>query len=245
MPTFLSFSNSSDKHVLFGEDVGLRIDAHLHINHQLTAEQKAELEKERKRLQPYIDTVFEAAACRAEHFGLTYRQLKAQQDVADYLCDYELRQLDALSRPFRDQLGQFIKGGAGQLMQGLVLSRALRLSAARTASVVQGAAVLLRQVPTKIPFAAPMAGRLERAGTSLFQVNDKLAALEAERSTLANREYQAKVELREAMQQMNGRLRSHFPQAFIESLYPQPVKAKRTKAAAAPAEPAESAQTAA
>lgn len=219
---FLSFSASTHRHIDWADAILAVMAAHQTTNYLLTPEQKALLAEEEKLLSPFVDRLRQEEERRKTLHSATLRQVRAERRVADYICDTTVVEADSRLRPFREDIGHFLPGGFARLYQGVSLSRLLRAGAERTASILISAADVLGGLPAdRFPFAGELSSRIGRAASQLSAVNDRYEQAIQERASLAVRQHRGEVDLREALQQMNGRLRSRFTQSFIESLYPQ------------------------
>lgn len=218
---FLSFKASTERHIDWAEDILSSMVAHQRVNYRLTEEQLRVLAEEEKQLRPWVTKLKADEEIRKSDLGESLRGFRAERRVADYLCDLAVVEADSRLRPYRAEVGRFLPGGFTQIFQGMTLSRLLSAGAERTASIVQHSADLLSNLrTTQLTFIPEIAAQLERAGKQLAEVNVRIEEVVSRRVSHSARMHRGEVELREALQQMNGRLRSHFTQDFIESLYP-------------------------
>lgn len=218
---FLSFRASSERHINWALDILTSMGAHQSQNQHLSEQQKKVLEREAGLVRQIVDQLQAAVDERDIKLSAKLRELRAQRRVADYVCDSAVREVDGRLRPHREEIGLFLPGGFSGLFQGISLYRVLNSGAERTAGLLLAAATTLDDLPhEKFPFAPELASSLRAAGSQLRALNEEYNDTNSQRLTFSNRLHRGEVELREALQQMNGRLRSDFPQAFIESLYP-------------------------
>ena len=101
------------------------------------------------------------------------------------------------------------------------LSRVLRAGHEKTVEHAERAASALRSLPDKIPGTHPLAESLDQAADTLRTFNKAADTLEEQRHPLRAAVNKAIFDLRESLDQIDGRLRTHFSQAFIDSLYPE------------------------
>ncbi len=157
----------------------------------------------------------------------------AEQRVANFLCDRALRDAEAGVRPHRQSLDQAVPGFWGRLLSNGTLSALLRAGHERTVAACEAAASTLRSAPTFAGNFAPLADALDKAAVLLDGLNQKLTtAIEPQRLPLKSDVLRTTAELRKFLDQMDGRLRSHFPQDFIDSLYPELDNGRPAKAPA-------------
>lgn len=230
---FLPITSSGARHETWLLEIFASMASHRQHNYLLSPAQKQRLGTEETMLRGKLDAVLKADSSYQAFLRRTLLQLRADKRVADYVCDVAIKQAEAAVRPFRKELQTHVPGGTSQILGGLSLSRALRAGAARTAKVVLSAADVMRSLPPQFEFASRTAEQLDRAGSLLKGFVDCGAAMETERLPLKLALHRAKVDLREALEQMNGRLRQDFDAEFIESLYPV---LQRTRSSAADAD---------
>lgn len=205
----------------------------------LKPEQQAALADEMGRLAPFLDRMDATYNPYRDFLSGAFVEIRALERVGDYLCDAGQTDLNAALSASKDEVARLIQGGVKTIQGGLVLSRVLRAGRDMTAGLAKGAATLLRILPeTKFPAIPALATRLERAGTLLegFLLREK-SEIESQRPLLRANVRAAINDLHEALAQMNGRLRTHFSDAFIDSLYPE-LKDRGSKIADAPEEDA-------
>lgn len=128
-------------------------------------------------------------------------------------------------RPYRAEIAKALDGGFARIFGNLPLSRVLRVGHEKTARLAMGAASALGTLPASIPGASALAARLEKVGTQLKGlVDEQVSVIEPKRRPLKIEVEKAVMALREGLEKMDARLRAHFPEAFIESLYPELTK---------------------
>ena len=80
---------------------------------------------------------------------------------------------------------------------------------------------MIRVLPTRIPGTVTLADLLDEAADLLRGFMAEAATVEDQRAPLRAAVQKAIYELREELDQMDGRLRSFFSADFIDSLYPE------------------------
>lgn len=198
------------------------MEAHQEVNYLLTREQKKALHAEAATVRAALTALEKAVVPYRTHIEQALVGIRARQRVGDYLVDTALRQADGSLRPHQADLDAAVPGGFSRVFSGLALSKALAQGYDRTAALSLAGAAALRSLPASVPGTGPLADALERAGELLAGFNKTRAEeIESERLPLKGAVERALFALREALEQADGRLRSHFPQSFIESLYPE------------------------
>lgn len=219
---FLGFGASSERHVNWAEEILSSMDAHQSQNYLLDDEQQRLLGKEIQELRRVVNGLKSTVEERDRKLVERLRVLRAHQRVADFICDSTVLEVDSGLRPHRKQVGVYLPGGFNNLYRGATLSRVLKAGTAATVDFLRDAAEVLEGLPQdKFHFANKFAARLNRASEQLDALNKDYEEVAATRLSYSTRLQRGEVELREALQQMNGRLRSYFTQGFIESLYPR------------------------
>lgn len=152
--------------------------------------------------------------------------MQASKRVANFLCDEVWREADGALRHARQDLERAVPGFWARFTSGLPLSRVLRSGHEATVRVVRRTAAALEALPPERFGAAPAIasafdGAADRLGALLRKEDDEIDPLRFPLRAAVEGEIGR---LREHMEQMNGRLRSHLSAAFIESLYPELAK---------------------
>jgi len=213
---------SGRAHVCWADQILATVDAQGRINTLLDQTQRDVLKKEGAVIVVLRDKLGGAVAAYAAFNDGAYTVVRAEIRVADYLCDQAQKAMDGGLRPHVETVERALPGGLGRIRSELRLSEILRAGAERTAQVAVDAAVLLRGLPASIPGTAPLADALESAGGMLAKLLEKKRReIDPRRLPLRSAVEKGIFELREALDQMDGRLRTHFTDAFIESLYPE------------------------
>lgn len=221
---------SGTAHLQWAAQILATIEAHLEENTQLRDEQRQALADEHERLQRAFDKLEAAVVPYRQFVERGLLKIAARQRVANYLCDDGQRRADGELRPYRHDLDSFLPGGFKGLFP-MRLSDVLRAGHVRSAHLALQMGFRLESLPARIRPAAEIGAQLLAAGK-------RLQDLILERERLANKQQaplrvaveRAVNELRETLRQMDGRLRSHFFQPFIDSLYPE-INKRRSRAA--------------
>ncbi len=217
----LSRGASGSRHVRWSLEILASLDAHRVANYALTTHQQNALAAEKQRLEPIIAALRSAVGPYRDFVEQSHVSIRAKQRVANYLCDEAQRSADGTLRPHRREIDTIIPGGYAAILSKLPLSRVLRIGHEKTAHLAEVAASTLRTLPSKIPGTGPLADALEKAASLLRDFIDDGETLEAQRHPLRAAVHKAVYALREELDQMDGRLRSHFTADFIDSLYPE------------------------
>jgi hypothetical protein len=217
----LARTASGARHLRWGLEIAATMRAHLQYNERLSsAAQRPPLGAELALLDTQLGLLEGAVLPYQRFIQQAHLEVRAKQRVADYLCDEAQRDADSSLRRHRSVVDQKIKGGFGAIWSKAPMSRVLKAGRQATAQFALQAATLIQTLPETLQ-AAPLAAALERAGKMLDGFNKESEALEAERGPLRAAVEKQVAALRELLEQVDGRLRTHFPQAFIDSLYPE------------------------
>lgn len=216
----LSRAASGARHHRWGLEILASMEAHREANYLLTQEQIDALMAEKTRLEGRLTALGSALAPYRYFIEHAHVGIRAKQRIANFLCDEAQRAADGTLRPHRRDIDGIIHGGYGVILSKLPLSRVLRLGHESTAHKAEVAASVIRTLPSKIPGTVALADGLEKAAQLLRSFIGEGAAVETQRYPLRSAVNKAIYELREELDQIDGRLRSHFSEAFIDSLYP-------------------------
>jgi hypothetical protein len=217
----LSRSASGARHLRWAREILATQKAQLDVNKRLTADQKTALDAEIKRIEPRILALSAAVAPYREFVDNAHVAVRAKQRVANFLCDEAQRQADAELRPHRRDIAAIIPGGHTAILAKTPLSRVLRVGHEKTVEFADRAANMIRALPPRISGTTALADLLEGAADLLMGFLVESQGIEALRAPLRAAVQKATYELREELDQMDGRLRSYFSADFIDSLYPE------------------------
>jgi len=220
----LSRTASGTRHLRWAREVLATLRAHHDANTALSVDQKKTLADEVSRVEPRVHTLECAVVPYRDFIDRAHVDIRARQRVADYLCDDAQRQADGALKPHRAEIASVLPGGYSAILSNQRLSVVLKAGRQKTVKLARTAASILRTLPPKIPGTAPLADALDQAAGLLDQFNQTAETIEAQRLPLKSAVQKAIIELREELDQMDGRLRSHFSQLFIDSLYPELAK---------------------
>ncbi|UQA56241.1 hypothetical protein [Polyangium aurulentum] len=217
----LSRSASGARHVRWAREILGTLRAHHQVNELLSTDQKNALSAEIGKLEPRIQALVGSVGPYRDFVEHAHVDVRARQRVANYLCDEAQRAADGALRPHRKEIDSILPGGYAAILSKTTLSRVLRAGHEKTVEFADRAASMLRSLPAKVPGTAPLADALDKAAGMLRGFNEQAVGLEAQRQPLRSAMTKAIFELREELDQMDGRLRSHFSPMFIDSLYPE------------------------
>lgn len=217
----LSRAASGGRHLRWGREILATQKAQLEVNERLTAAQKTALDSEIKRIEPRIQALANAVTPYREFVEHAHVAVRAKQRVANYLCDEAQREADAGLRPHRRDIASIIPGGHTAILAKVPLSRVLRVGHEKTIEYAERAASMIRTLPPRIPGTVAIADALDAGADMLRNFMSEAATVETQRAPLRSAVQKATYELREELDQMDGRLRSFFSAEFIDSLYPE------------------------
>lgn len=218
----LARSASGTRHVRWSREILASLHAHHAVNEPLSEDQKKALAAEIGRLAPRVQSLAESVGLYRSFIDHAHVDIRARQRVANYLCDEAQRTADGALRPHRKEIDDILPGGGyATILSKVSLSRVLRAGNDKTVTFAERAAGAIRSLPAKIPGTGPLADALYQAAELLRGFNKQSVALEDQRQPLRSSVQRNIFELREELDQMDGRLRTHFSQNFIDSLYPE------------------------
>lgn len=217
----LSRAASGARHHRWATEILGAIDAHREVNYLLSADQVAVLAAEKTKIEGRLTALHNAVVPYRNFIDQAHVQIRAKQRIANYLCDEAQRNADGALRPHRREIDTIIPGGYATILSNTQLSRIVRMGHEKTAQMAEIAASAIRTLPSKIPGTAALADSLEKAAALLQGFVKDGETVETQRYPLRAAVNKAIYELREELDQMDGRLRSHFSAAFIDSLYPE------------------------
>jgi hypothetical protein len=220
----LSRAASGARHYRWGTEILAAMDAHREANYLLTPQQIDALGAEKTRVEARLTALSHAVVPYRDFIDHAHVQIRAKQRIANFLCDEAQRTADGTLRPHRRDIESIIPGGYGAILSSIPLSRVLRLGHEKTANMAEVAASAIRTLPSKISGTGALADALDKAASLLRDFVKEGELVEAQRYPLRSAVNKAIYELREELDQMDGRLRSHFSAAFIDSLYPDLVR---------------------
>jgi len=220
MASKLSRSASGTRHRRWFREIRGTVRSHLQHNYLLSDGQKKALGDEVLLLDAGLAKLTAAVDPYRDFIDQAHVQVRCDQRVADFLCDEAQREADGSMRPRRKDIDAILPGGFSALFLKLPLSRILQAGRQKTVSAAEQVAGHLRTLAKTIPAAGPCADALDKASVLLRSFNQAHVDLETQRVPLRSAVQAAIFEVRETLDQMDGRLRSHFSQDFIDSLYP-------------------------
>lgn len=234
---------SGTQHVRWGQAIADTMQAHVDIAreggdlHRLTPEQLAALAAELQIVDTALIALREVVTPYRAFIETAFGKVRARQRVADFLCDTAQTEAEGQLAKNPD-LGRFVTGGIKAIREGLALSQVVRAGRAVTVRLTVGAAALVKALPASVFSGAPaLADRLTGAGRLLERyLDEELKEIEPKRKPLRAAMTVAIGNFRETLEQSDGRLRSHFSAAFIDSLYPRLAERGRVVADSGPEE---------
>lgn len=224
MATKLSKDASGLRHVRWAREIVATARAHQQNNYLLTPAQKTALDAEIAIVQPLLDELVARVEPYRAFIEHAYVDIRAKQRVADFLCDEAQREADGRLRPRRKDIDEALKGSGGfsAILSKSPLSRVLRAGREKTVQFARTAATLIASLPASIPATAELSGALTKAADMLHGFHkEQDEQIDPQRVPLRAAVVKAVYELREGLEKMDGRLRTHFSQDFIDSLYPE------------------------
>lgn len=220
----LAKTASGARHLRWVKRIVATVHAHQKHNYLLTPDQQNALTTELATLTPLVTTLADAVAPYRAFVEEAYLDVHAAQTVADYLCDEGQRNAHGRLSPRRAELDKFFKaqGGFAAIFSKKPLSRVLRAGREATEAMARTAGILIGTIPSNIVDAQEVSAALIKAA-DLFKgfLTEEKDVIDPKRTPLKLAVNTAVFHLREGLDQMDGRLRTHFPDAFIDSLYPE------------------------
>lgn len=229
MAQMIDLNVSGTKQVQWGEEIAAALTAHLEHNPLLTEVQRQALGEELPVVRAKVDALAAASTPYAAFLSKGHVKINAEQRVVNYVGDVVLQEAVALVRGRRAEAEKAVPGILSRITSGQTLSRALTAGHETFVNMLRAAADELSLLPAGFGFAANSATALDETANRLDTLNKRRRAqIEAQRAPLRTAVQKASLELRETLYQVNGRLRTHFTDAFIDSLYPRLDRKGRT-----------------
>lgn len=218
----LSKSASGSRHLRWAREILATCRAHLKHNYLLTKPQKAALEAEVKKLEKLVNALVGPVEAYRNFIDHAYVDLRANQRVGDFLCDEGERDAHGALGRWKKDIDAATPAGFASIFSKNSLSRVLRAGREKTVEFAETAAHRIRALPSSISGTSDLADALEKAAGVLKGFNrEQTDVVDPQRSPLKSDVQKAVFDLREGLEQIDGRLRSHFSQDFIDSLYPE------------------------
>ena len=212
---------SGGRHLQWALEIQATMEAHLAINDTFTEGQRQALEAEAAVLSERIEALGEAVEVYQTFLNTAYRAIRSKQRVADFLCDKAMIETQARLKPRQVDINDILPGGFARIFSGLSLSRILNSGTETTVTLVRTASQIIESLPERIQGRAEIAERLKVVSDLLDGFNTERAdTIDPRRAPLRLAVEKATFDLREALEQIDGRLRTPFGRAFIDSLYP-------------------------
>lgn len=220
----LSKTASGTRHLRWARVIQARLRAHLQHNSRLTADQKTALAAEQTKLDVLVIDLDARVVPYRDFLASAYLDTQAAQIVADYLCDEAQRDAGGRLMPRKKQIDDFLKaeGGYAAILSNKPLSRVLRAGREATEAMARRAGTLILTIPASILDTKDIGNALLAAADLLKGfIDEEKNTIDPKRAPLRLAVNTAVYHLREGLDQMDGRLRTHFPDFFIDSLYPE------------------------
>lgn len=219
----LSKASSGLRHLRWAKQILANIQAHQAHNYLVTPEQQSALTTEVQSLETLVASLGGAVGPYRVFVEEAYAKVRAAQTIGDYLCDEAQRGAQAAVSPRRNQIDEVFKahGGFPAIFSFKPLSRVLRSGREATEAMARTAGILLAGVPKQIVDTTAISAALVKAADLLKGfLKEEKETIDPQRTPLKLAVTTAIYNLREGLEQMDGRLRTHFPDVFIDSLYP-------------------------
>jgi hypothetical protein len=222
MTAKLSKNASGARHLRWAREILATERAHLEHDYLLSADQKTALASEVATLGGLVDALAGRVVPYRAFIEGAYVDLRARQRVADFLCDEAQREADGRLRPRKKDIDGALPGGYAAILSKTPLSRVLRAGREKTVELARSAALKIKSLPESIPATKELADALDKAAALLDSFHkEETNVLDPQREPLKIEVHKAVFELRDGLEKMDGRLRTHFSQDFIDSLYPE------------------------
>lgn len=220
---FLDRSASGSRTVAWARKIIANGRAHLELNYLLTKEQRSVLAAELPKIEAKIGTLAKANDKYRHFLDTKFVTVGAQQRVANYLVDVAFEEGRGLLIGKRREVENHQPGLIARFLSGNPLSRVLRAGNVRAVTLARSAADTASLLPEALfPFVPSIEKSLRSAADQLDVFNTERAKLNnIERPPLRLAVERASADLREELIKTNARLRLHFSDLFIDSLYPQ------------------------
>ena len=214
-------SASGQKHLRWSKQILANMKAHTEHNYLLQPNQKEAIQAETMILDALTRALSVHVSGYREFLETAYTNMRANQTIADFLCDEAQRDAKGQLSPRKSTIASAIPGGIDSIFSNTQLSRVLNAGKKKTIAFAVTAASKIRQL-TMLPNTAPLADALDKAATVLQGfVTQQETIIDPKRGPLRSAVEAAVFQLREGLEQIDGRLRTHFTQEFINSLYPE------------------------
>lgn len=217
----LARGSSGQKHLRWSKQILANMKAHAEHNYLLQPNQKAALQAETTLLEGLVKPLAIHTSAYREFLETAYTEMRAKQTIADFLCDEAQRDAKGQLSPRKSTIATAIPGGIEAVFSNTQFSRVLNAGKKKTIAYATTAASKIRQL-TMLPNVAPLADALDKAAIILQGfVTQQETIIDPKRGPLRSAVETAVFQLREGLEQIDGRLRTHFTQEFISSLYPE------------------------
>lgn len=222
MAQMIDLNASGTRQVQWGEEIAAALTAQLEHNPFLTEKQKEAIRQELPVVEAKVAQLSAAAVPYAAFLSKGYVKSNAEQRVVNYVGDVVLQEAVALTRGRRAEAEKAVPGILSRITSGHALSKVLVAGHETFVGMLRAAADELSLLPDTFSFAARSAAALDETADRLDGLNKRRREqIDSQRAPLRTAVQKASLELRETLYQVNGRLRTHFTDAFIDSLYPR------------------------
>ena len=214
-------SSSGVRHLRWVREIAASLEAQVAHNDGLTQAQHQAIARESAALRPRVETLAAAVRPYRELVEAEHVRRRAEKRVARYLAD-ELEREPVPAAGAEDEAAQVPAAAIASLLSRPVLSRAVQAGNKRTASLAEGAASMLRSIGRRVPAAGGIADQLDRARSRLARLGEELGSVEdPRRRPLRQAVDRAIDDARDALGEMDFRLRAALGPAFGERLSPE------------------------
>jgi hypothetical protein len=217
----LARGSSGQKHLRWGRQILANMNAQAEDNYLLQPNQKTALQAEIVVLAGLVNNLFAPVSEYRTFLETAYTQIRAKQSVGDFLCDEAQREAKGQLGPRKATIAGVITGGIDAIFSNTPFSRVLNAGKKKTVAFALSAASKIRPL-TMLPNTEVLADALDKAAAVLqATVTQQETIIDPKRAPLRMAVESAVFQLRDGLEKIDGRLRSHLTQEFIDSLYPE------------------------
>jgi hypothetical protein len=217
----LARGSSGQKHLRWAKQIIANMKAQAEHNYLLQPTQKAAIDAEIVVLDGLLKALSGPVASYRDFLETAYTEIRAKQTVGDFLCDEAQRDAQGQLLPRKTTIAGAITGGIDTIFSKTAFSRILDAGKKKTISFATTAASKIRLL-TMLSNTTALADALDKAASVLQGfVTEQETSIDPKRGPLRSAVEKAVFDLREGLEQIDGRLRSHCTQDFIDSLYPE------------------------
>jgi hypothetical protein len=217
----LARGSSGQKHLRWARQILANMNAQAEDNYLLQPNQQTALQAEILILEGLVKKLSGPVSDYRTFLETAYTQIRAKQSVGDFLCDEAQRDAKGQLGPRKATIAGVITGGIDAIFSNTPFSRVLTAGKKKTIAFAINAASKIRPL-TVLPNTAGLADALDKAAAVLqATVTQQETIIDPKRAPLRIAVESAVFQLRDGLEKIDGRLRSHLTQEFIDSLYPE------------------------